>query len=98
MSINNRRRLRARLERVATALAKRGPVPDPGPITPAVARELAEEGERLLRLFDQDRGGTEKWDPKYGIPLTPDDKAEMSRLHQRIAEKRQLIESFHGRV
>ena len=41
MTINSRRRLRARLQRVATALAKKGPAPNPGPITPAVARELA---------------------------------------------------------
>ena len=92
MTINNRRRLRARLQRVATALAKRGPAPDPGPITVALARELAAECSRLRDLVDQEGGNNEHW-PTYGIPITPDEKAEMGRLHQRIAEKRQLIES-----
>ena len=86
MSINNRRRLRARLQRVADALAKKGPAPDPGPITLAVARELAEECGRLRDLVDQE-GGNNRNCPAF-IAFR---SRQTKQLHDSIAEKRKLI-------
>ena len=57
MSINNRRRLRARLERVATALAKRGPLPDSWPVSPQQSQgSWMRNVSRLLLLVDQECG------------------------------------------
>jgi len=55
MSINNRRRLRARLERVTSAIAKAGPKRDrvPFDIDPAVGHEFALETIRLLTLLEE---------------------------------------------